>query len=133
MINRGVKHRNPRLSTRLSLTLALTLLIVLVAATVGAAITAYLEARDLQDETLLSVGHLVSSGQVSVRYDSRLFRDSDYDDGVRVWQVGQNDHSGFNIGNSIKDGFHTLDRKRKKWRVLIVSCLLYTSPSPRDS
>ena len=115
---------NPKLSQRLSVTLALTLLVVLVIATLAAAITAYLEAREFQDETLLSVGYLVGSDQVSVQYNRRLFRDNDYDDGVRVWEIDAgNDkgHSDFYIDPSIRDGFHTLDSRRMKWRVLIVS------------
>ncbi len=111
---------NPKLSTRLSVSLALVLLVVLVIATVTAAITSYLEARELQDETLLSVGYLVGSGQVSVQYDRNVFKDDDVDDGVRVWQLGKDNTAGFYIKPTIKPGFHTISARKNLWRVLIV-------------
>lgn len=114
------KVKNPRLSRRLSIVLALTLLLMLVIATLTAAASAYFEAREMQDETLLSVGYLVSSQQVSVQYNARVFRDNDFDDGVRVWELGRGNLAGFSIEPTIETGFHTLDARRDRWRALIV-------------
>jgi len=111
---------NPKLSTRLSISLALIMLIVLIIATVAAAITAYMEARDLQDETLLSVGYLVGTNQVSVQYDRKLFKDDDFDDGVRVWEIGKTKNTGFDIDPSIGTGFHSIFKAHNMWRVLVV-------------
>jgi len=115
------RTRNPKLSTRLSITLALTLLLMLVVATIAAAASAYFEARDTQDETLLSVGYLVGSDQVSVQYNPRVFKDNDFDDGVRVWELGKKVDAGFKINPSIANGFHTMNARGNKWRVLIVN------------
>jgi len=111
---------NPKLSTRLSITLALTLMLILVIATIAAAISAYFEARDSQDETLLSVGYLVGTDQVSVQYNSRAYKDNEIDDGVRVWELGNNHNAGFKIKPSINDGFHTMNARGSIWRVLVV-------------
>jgi len=108
---------NPKLSSRLSISLTIVLLVVLIIATVTAAISSYLEARELQDETLLSVGYLVGSGQVSVQYDRNVFKDDDVDDGVQVWQVGDNSAEGFKIKPSINAGFHTMNARKNIWRV----------------
>ena len=111
---------NPKLSTRLSIALAIVLFVVLIIATITAAISSYLEASELQDETLLSVGYLVGSGQVSVQYDRNIFKDDDVDDGVQVWEVGKNSSEGFKINPSIDPGFHTMNARKNIWRVLIV-------------
>lgn len=118
MIKRG--SGNPILSRRLAVALLITLIAVLILATGAAAVSSYLEASDNQDETLLSVATLLTSSQIDVQYDPALFRDSDYDDGVRVWEVGGNNRHGFNIKPDIKNGFHTIAAKRTLWRVLIV-------------
>jgi len=111
---------NPELSRRLAVALLITLIAVLILATGAAAVSSYLEASDNQDETLLSVANLLTSNQIDVQYDPALFKDSDYDDGVRVWEVGGNNRHGFNIKPNIKNGFHTIAAKRTLWRVLIV-------------
>ena len=99
-----LRTKRRRLSTRLAISLLITLLAVMALATVAAALTAYFEASDIQDETLLSVAHLVETNQIQTQNNHALLRDSDYDDGVQVWQLGVNN-----------------------------GCLLYTSPSPRDA
>lgn len=111
---------NPKLSTRLSITLAITLMLFLVVATIAAAISAYFEARDSQDETLLSVGYLVGTDQVSVQYNPRAYRDDDIDDGVRVWELGADHNAGFKIKPSINNGFHTINARGRIWRVLVI-------------
>lgn len=111
---------NPELSRRLAFALLITLIAVLILATGAAAVSSYLEASDNQDETLLSVASLLTSNQIDVQYDPALFKDSDYDDGVRVWEVGGNNLHGFDIKPNIKDGFHTIAAKRTFWRVLII-------------
>jgi signal transduction histidine kinase len=115
-----LNNNNPKLSTRLSVSLAVVLLVVLIIATITAAISSYLEAREIQDETLLSVGYLVGSGQVSVQYDRNIFKDDDVDEGVQVWEVGNNSSEGFKIKPSISAGFHTMNARKNIWRVLIV-------------
>ncbi len=114
------KEGNPVLSRRLAVALLVTLFAVLILATIAAAITAYWQSSDNQDETLLSVAHLLSTNQIEVQYDPKQFEDSDYDDGVRVWEIGGDNRHGFKIDSSKKNGFHTIAAKRHLWRVLVV-------------
>lgn len=116
MIKRGA---NPKLSTRLSIALAATLLIILIIATIAAAATAYFDSREIQDETLLSVAHLVRTDQVSVQYDRRLLRDDDFDDGVMVWEIGHKQAAAFKLNQNLSDGFHTTHGRGDVWRVLL--------------
>lgn len=112
-------RRNTRLTTRLAVALLVTLLAVLILATIAAAVTAYRGAIDFQDETLLSVAHLVNSDQIQVQYDPRQFNDDDFDDGVRVWEIGGDSRYGFKINQSVSEGFHTLTARKTLWRVLV--------------
>jgi len=73
-----------RLSTRLAIILLLTLVAVMVFATVAAALAAYFEAGDIQDETLLSVAHLVETNQIQTQGSESLLRDNDYDQAQSV-------------------------------------------------
>ena len=114
------KRGNPALSRRLAVALLVTLFAVLILATFAAAVTAYLASSDNQDETLLSVAHLLSTNQIGVQYDASQFKDSDFDDGVRVWKIGGNNRHGFRIEPSTKNGFHTIAAKRHLWRVLVM-------------
>lgn len=111
--------KNPSLTRRLAFSLLISLLAVLILATATAAITSYLQSSDIQDETLLSVAHLVNTNQIGSPYDSSVFKDDDYDDGVRVWEIGGPNTPGFKIDQSIKDGFHTVNARRQLWRIYI--------------
>lgn len=111
---------NPKLSRRLKRALLITLLAVLVLATVAAAFTAYLEASDIQDETLLSVAELVETNQIAAKIDTELFDDDDVDDGaVRVWELGKESRHGIRIKKPLKQGFHTLHEEDDFWRVYV--------------
>jgi signal transduction histidine kinase len=110
---------NPRLASRLRSALLLTLLAVLVLATVAAAITAFIESSDVQDETLLSVAHLVRTNQINARFDATVFRDDDLDDGVHVWELGSKKHRRLPISPSLSDGFHTVNGRGGLWRVYV--------------
>lgn len=112
---------HPRLATRLAVALLIALTTVMVLATIAAVLTAYFEAGDTQDETLLSVAHLVETNQISTRYDKSLIRDNDYDDGVLVWQLGDSSHSKIPIKSSISTGYHTLKAGKNIWRVYVTS------------
>ncbi|MDB4224225.1 HAMP domain-containing histidine kinase [Granulosicoccus sp.] len=111
--------KNPSLSRRLAFSLLISLLAVLILATATAAVTSYLQSSDIQDETLLSVAHLVNTNQMGSPYDSSVFKDDDYDDGVRVWEIGGANTPRFKIDLSIKEGFHTINSKRQLWRIYI--------------
>ena len=113
--------KNPSLSRRLAFSLLISLLAVLILATATAAVTSYLQSSDIQDETLLSVAHLVNTNQIGSPYDSNVFKDDDYDDGVRVWELGGVNTPRFKIDLSIKEGFHTINAKRQLWRIYITS------------
>ncbi|MEM7260330.1 MAG: histidine kinase dimerization/phospho-acceptor domain-containing protein, partial [Pseudomonadota bacterium] len=110
---------NPRLATRLRIALLITLFAVLVLATIGAAVTAFIASSDVQDETLLSVAHLVKTNQVGARYDNRLYRDNDLDDGVHVWELDSNNNRHLPISKSLSDGYHTINARGELWRVYV--------------
>ena len=112
---------HPRLATRLAVALLITLTAVTILATISAVLTAYFEAGDTQDETLLSVAHLVETNQITTRYDRSLLRDNDYDDGVLVWQLGDSSHGKIPIKSSISAGYHTLKASKTIWRVYVTS------------
>ena len=102
------------------MTLLLTLLAVLVLATTAAAISAYLEARDLQDETLRSVAYLVKNNQIGAPSQAAARADSDIDDGVQVWEIGAKNRPGFALDRSLKGGFHRIKKHDRVWRVFVV-------------
>lgn len=109
---------NPKLSRRLKRALLATLLTVLVLATIAAAISAYLEASDIQDETLLSVAKLVETNQIGSQRDSEVFDDDHLDhSAVRVWETGRVGRHGFSIKKSLKSGFHTVHEEDAFWRI----------------
>lgn len=110
---------NPRLATRLRIALLITLFAVLVLATIGAAVTAFIESSDVQDETLLSVAHLVQTNQVGARYDTRLYRDNDLDDGVHVWELDGHHSQRLPISKSLTNGYHTINARGELWRVYV--------------
>ena len=111
---------NPNLSRRLKRALLATLLAVLVLATVAAAVSAYIEASDIQDETLLSVARLIETNQIGSQRDTELFDDDYLDDSaVSVWELGRTSRRGFSIKKSLKKGFHTLHEKDDFWRVYV--------------
>ncbi len=111
---------NPRLSRRLKRALLTTLLAVLVLATIAAAVTAYLEASDIQDETLLSVAGLVETNQIATKTGTELFDDDDVDDGaVRVWEMGKESRHGISIKKPLKQGFHTVHEEDDFWRIYV--------------
>lgn len=111
---------NPKLSRRLKRALLATLLAVLVLATLAAAVSAYMEASDIQDETLLSVAKLVETNQVGPQKNSELFDDDDPDDSaVSVWEMGRTSRHGFSIKKPLKKGFHTVHEKDDFWRVYV--------------
>jgi two-component system OmpR family sensor kinase len=112
-------RKNPSLTRRLAFSLLTSLLTVLILATATAAITAYLQSSEIQDETLLSVAHLVNTNQIGSPYDSSVFKDDDYDDGVRVWEIGGANRPGFKIDLSIENGFHTVNARHQLWRIYI--------------
>lgn len=113
------RGKNPSLTKRLAFSLLVSLLALLILATATAAITSYIQSSDIQDETLLSVAHLVTTNQIGSPYDSTVFKDNDYDDGVRVWELGGVNRPAFKIDLSIKDGFHTVNAKSQLWRIYI--------------
>jgi len=93
----------------------------MVFATAAAALTAYFEAGDIQDETLLSVAHLVETNQIQTQDSESLLRDHEYDDGVQVWQLGAIKRRVFSIKNTIGRGYHTVNGKGGLWRVYVTS------------
>ena len=128
MISRSKSSRsepgNPVLTARLKRLLLLSLLAVLVVATIAAAASAYLQASDTQDETLLSIATLVESSQLDVNLN-RVSYDSDDDDidqsAVRVWELGKKTRHGINMKRNIKVGFHTVFEDDDLWRVYVTS------------
>ncbi len=111
---------NPRLSRRLKRALLATLLAVLVLATFAAGISAYLEASDIQDETLLSVAKLVETNQMGAQRNQKMFSDNNLDDSaVRVWEMSQKNRHGFSVKRPLKPGFHTLHEDDDFWRVFV--------------
>jgi signal transduction histidine kinase len=117
--SKQLSGENPVLARRLRAALFIALLAVLVLATIAASITAYLEASDVQDETLLSVARLVRSNQIDVRDSEPRLHRKDDNDGVQVWALGKSRHGRFPIKASIDDGFHTVGAQGKFWRVYV--------------
>ncbi len=114
------QQSNPKLSRRLKRALLATLLAVLVLATIAAGVSAYLEASEIQDETLLSVAKLVETNQMGAQRDTKMFDDHHVDDSaVRVWELNKDNRHGFSIKKSLKMGFHTLHENGDLWRVYI--------------
>ncbi len=109
---------NPKLSKRLKRALLLTLLAVLVLATIAAAITAYFEASDVQDETLLSVAGLVKTNQIGARRDINLSDDEDHG-AIQVWEIGGNKKSRLAFKKPLKNGFQTILADDDLWRVYV--------------
>lgn len=111
---------NPKLTRRLKRALLATLLAVLVLATVAAGVSAYFEASEVQDKTLLSVAKLVETNQMGSQRDTRMF-DEHYDDdnAVRVWELSKANRHGFSIKKPLKTGFHTLHEDNDFWRVYV--------------
>lgn len=111
---------HPRLSRRLQWALLATLVAVIVAAVITAAITAYLEASEIQDDTLLSVARLVESNQIRAATDTELFEDRDFDDSaIRVWQIGKRHRLSLDVKIPKQTGFHTLHRDGDFWRLYL--------------
>lgn len=111
---------NPKLSRRLKRALLATLLAVLVLATLAAGISAYIEASDIQDETILSVAKLVETNQMGSQRDTKMFDDDHVDDSaVRVWELNKANRHGFSIKKPLKTGFHTLHEDDDFWRVYV--------------
>jgi len=110
---------NPKLATRLRAALLITLLAVLILATIAAALTAYFESSDIQDETLLSVAHLVNTNQVGVQTDKSFYKNKDYDDGVQIWKISDEHRGRFPIKKSISSGYHNISSKGELWRVYV--------------
>ena len=111
---------NPKLSRRLKRALLATLLAVLVLATVAAAVSAYLEASDIQDETLVSVAKLIETNQIASQHGTELFDDEHLDDSaVSVWEIGRTSRHGLLIKKPLKKGFHTLHEKDDFWRAYV--------------
>ena len=118
MSQQGIE--NPKLTRRLKRALLATLLAMLVLATIAAGVSAYLEASDTQDETLLSVAKLVESNQIVSQRDEKMFDDDHVDDSaVRVWELTKKNRHGFTIKKNLKTGFHTLHEGDDFWRVYI--------------
>lgn len=111
---------NPKLSRRLKRALLATLLAVLILATVAAGVSAYLEASDIQDDTLLSVARLVETNQMGVQLNTNRFDDDHVDENaVRVWETSQAGRHGFPIKKPLKSGFHTVRKHDDFWRVYV--------------
>jgi len=112
---------NPKLTRRLKRALLVTLLTVLVLATIAAAVTSYLQASEIQDETLLSVAQLVETNQMSTPTDYDLFDDDDdlEDSAVSVWELGKKSRRGPDVNKKMKTGFHTLHEGDDFWRVYV--------------
>jgi len=136
-MSRASEKSNPSLSRRLKRLLLLTLLAVLVIATLAAAASAYFEASDTQDETLLSVANLVETSQLDIglidsgkldsrkdngRKHDREKHDDDIDkSAVRVWESGKNSRHGIKVKKNLKSGFHTVLEDDDLWRIYITS------------
>jgi len=131
------EKNNPSLSRRLKRLLLLTLLAVLVIATIAAAASAYFEASDTQDETLLSVANLIETSQLDIglidnsKDDSSKDKhekykhekeDNDIDkSAVRVWEFGKKSRYGINVRKNLKSGFHTVLEDDDLWRIYVTS------------
>jgi len=117
---RTSNQSNPKLTRRLKRALLATLLAVLVLATVAAGVSAYFEASNVQDETLLCVAKLVETNQMGPQRDTKMFDDNDVDDSaVRVWELSKTNRHGFSIRKPLKIGFHTLHEDDDFWRVYV--------------
>ena len=118
---------NPKLSQRLKRALLFTLLAVLVLATIAAAVSAYIEASDIQDETLLSVAGLVETNQINAHNNPSVIDsgiDTDDDDhldqsAIRVWEMGGDSPHGFTLKKPLKNGFHSVLEGDDFWRVYV--------------
>ena len=111
---------NPKLGRRLKLALLATLLAVLVLATIAAGVSAYFEASDIQDETLLSIANLVETNQMGLQQENKSFKKGRVDDSaVRIWQMGKANRHGFSFKKSLKAGFHTVHEGDDFWRVFV--------------
>ena len=112
--------QNPKLTRRLKRALLATMLAVLVLATIAAAVTSYLQASEIQDETLLSVAQLVETNQMDSPTDNDIFDDDHLDDSaVRVWQMGRKTRRGPDVNHKMKTGFHTVHEGDDFWRVFV--------------
>lgn len=126
-MSRSIENNNPSLSKRLKRLLLLTLLAVLVIATLAAAASAYFEASDTQDETLLSVANLIETGQLDIglvdsRKDDLKKDDHDIDkSAVRVWEYGKKSRHGISVRKNLKSGFHTVLEDDDLWRIYVTS------------
>jgi len=120
-MSRAKENKNPSLSRRLKRLLLLTLLAVLVIATFAAAASAYLEASDTQDETLLSVANLIETSQLDIG-PSDFEDDDDIDkSAVRVWEFGRKSRHGIRVKKNLKPGFHTVLDDDDLWRIYATS------------
>lgn len=114
------ESNHPKLTRRLKRTLLITLLAVLVIATGTAAVTAYLEAIETQDETLLSVAQLVESNQMRAASDDDVFDDDDFDkSAVRVWELGGKSLKEINGKKTQGKGFQTILEGDDFWRIYL--------------
>lgn len=124
-MSRVVNKNNPSLSKRLKRLLLLTLLAVLVVATVAAAASAYLEASDTQDETLLSVATLIETNQIDIGLVSDYKHDDTDDEidksAVRLWEYGKKSRHGINVKKNLKHGFYTVRDDDDFWRIFVTS------------
>ncbi len=111
---------HPQLARRLRLALFITLFAVLILATIAAALTAYFEASKTQDETLLSIGHLVETNQIGTITDDDVFDDDDFDDSaVRIWEFGRETRRSIRVRRTLREGFHTVHEGDDFWRLYI--------------
>jgi len=126
-MSRAKESTNPSLSRRLKRLLLLTLLAVLVIATMAAAASAYFEASDTQDETLLSVAKLIETSQLDIglidnrKDDIKKYHDDIDKSAVRVWESGRKSRHGISVSKNIKSGFHTVLEGDDLWRIYVTS------------
>ncbi|MFK7862145.1 MAG: hypothetical protein AB8B64_25285 [Granulosicoccus sp.] len=86
----------------------------------AAAVSAYLEASDVQDETLMSIARLMETNQMGAPREPELFDDEHLDNSaVSVWEMSMTSRHGLSIQKTLKNGFHTLHENDDFWRVYV--------------
>lgn len=122
-------NTNPTLSRRLRRALLATLFAVLVLATAAAAVSAYFEASDIQDETLLSVARLVEISRVSTKNDTRILSDRNLDDSaISIWEIGGTNRHKLSIDKRLTNGFHTVRENDIFWRIYVTRTIGSNKP-----
>ena len=96
----------------------LTALVFIILGAIISGGLAFSHVRDLQDQTLIQIGTLVSSGKLNDS-SSELHHDIK-NDTVIVNELGQKQHAPI-VPLEITDGLHSIELDNKDWRILVIT------------